>query len=60
VKAGAEAIPLTGYVVPPIESVLGPGGWMALAAGILLLMLGLVALVVPAWRGRTGATRSSG
>jgi hypothetical protein len=48
------------YVVPPIESVLGPGGWMALAAGILLLMLGLVALVVPAWRGRTGATRSSG
>lgn len=58
VKAGAEAIPLKGYVVPPIESVLGPGGWIALAAGLLLALLGLVALLVPAWRGRRGPGRA--
>lgn len=60
VKAGAEAIPLKGYVVPPIESVLGPGGWISLAAGILLVVLGVAGLVVPAWRGRGGAGRASG
>lgn len=60
VKAGAEAIPLKGYVVPPIESVLGPGGWISLVAGALLVVLGVAGLVLPAWRGRAGATRSSG
>lgn len=60
VKAGAEAIPLKGYVVPPIESVLGPGGWMSLVAGILLMVLGVAGLVLPAWRGRAGAARASG
>lgn len=55
VRAGAEAIPLKGYVVPPIESLIGAGAWVSLVAGSLLLLLGLVGLVVPAWRGRRGA-----
>lgn len=52
VKAAAADIPLKGYVVPPIESIIGPGGWMALAAGALLAAAGLVAVVMWAWRGR--------
>ncbi len=55
VRAGAEAIALKGYVVPPIESILGPGGWIALAAGLLMMAAGLLGLVVPAWRARRGA-----
>lgn len=52
VRAAAEDIPLKGYTVPPIESVVGPGGWMALVAGALLAAAGLVAVVAWAWRGR--------
>lgn len=56
VRRGAEAIPLRGYVVPPIESLIGPGAWMSLAAGALLVVLGVAGLVIPAWRGRRRAT----
>jgi hypothetical protein len=52
VRAGAEAIPLKGYVVPPIESIVGPGTWVALLAGVTIVALGLVGLLVPAWRRR--------
>ena len=52
VRTAAEEIPLTGYTVPPIESVIGPGAWMALVAGALLAVAGLVAVVAWAWRGR--------
>ncbi len=52
VRAGAASIPLKGYRVPPIESSVGPGTWIALAAGAALALVGLVALVVPAWRAR--------
>jgi len=52
VKGAAADIPLEGYVVPPIESIAGPGGWMALAAGALLAVAGFVAVVTWAWRGR--------
>jgi hypothetical protein len=52
VRAGAEAIPLKGYVVPPIESIVGPGAWMALGAGAAVVAVGLVGLLVPAWRRR--------
>lgn len=58
VRRGAESIPLVGYVVPPIESLVGPGAWMALVAGALLLLIGLAGLVVPAWRGRRHARRA--
>lgn len=56
VKAAAADIPLTGYVVPPIESIVGPGGWIALAAGALLALAGLVAVVTWAWRVRRRGT----
>ncbi len=52
VRAGAAAIPLKGYRVPLIESMVGPGTWLALAAGALLALVGLVGVVVPAWRAR--------
>ncbi len=52
VRAGAESIPLQGYIVPTIESVVGPGAWLTLVAGIVLLLVGLAGLVVPAWRAR--------
>lgn len=55
VRRGAEAIPLKGYRVPPIESIIGPGAWLVLAAGAALVVLGLVGLVVPAWRARRRA-----
>jgi len=58
VRRGAEAIPLEGYVVPPIESIIGPGAWLSLVAGALLLAVGLAGLVVPAWRGRRRAGRA--
>lgn len=58
VKAAAADIPLTGYVVPPIESIIGPGGWMALASGALLAAAGLVAVITWAWRGRRRAARA--
>ena len=51
-RAGAAAIPLKGYRVPLIESMVGPGAWLALTAGALLALVGLVGLVVPAWRAR--------
>jgi predicted membrane metal-binding protein len=43
---------LKGYRVPLIESMVGPGTWLALTAGALLALVGLVGLVVPAWRAR--------
>ena len=52
VRAAAAAIPLKGYRVPLIESMVGPGTWLALAAGALLALVGLVGVVVPAWRAR--------
>lgn len=52
VKAGAAQIPIRGYRVPLIESTVGPGTWLALGAGAALALLGLVALVGPAWRAR--------
>lgn len=52
VKAGAEAIPLKGYVVPQIQSIVGPGAWMALIGGVVLALIGLVAVVAGAWSGR--------
>ncbi len=52
IRAGAQSIPLTGYVVPRIESMIGPGVWMALIAGLLLALTGLVGIVVPGWRRR--------
>lgn len=52
VSEAAADIPLEGYVVPRIESVVGPGGWMALAGGVLLAIAGLVAVVTWAWSGR--------
>jgi hypothetical protein len=52
VRAGAESIPLKGYVVPPIESIVGPGAWMALGAGAAAVVLGLIGLLMPAWRRR--------
>lgn len=52
VRAGAESIPLKGYVVPEIQSIMGPGGWMALVAGATVAAVGLMGLVVPAWRRR--------
>ena len=55
VRAGAESIPLTGYVVPPIESIVGPGVWIALGAGAAAGVLGLMGLIVPAWRRRRAA-----
>ena len=55
VRAGAESIPLKGYVVPPIESIVGPGAWMALCAGAAVVVLGLIGLLVPAWRRRRAA-----
>jgi hypothetical protein len=55
VRAGAESIPLKGYVVPSIESIVGPGAWVALVAGVLLTLVGLVGVVVPSWRRRRGA-----
>ena len=54
VRAGAESIPLKGYVVPSIESIVGPGAWVALVAGVLLTLVGLVGVVVPSWRRRRG------
>ena len=51
-RAGAARIPLKGYRVPPIESSVGAGTWLALVAGTALAVVGLVALVVPAWRAR--------
>ena len=51
-RAGAAAIPLKGYRVPLIESMVGPGTWLALAAGAVLALAGLVGVVVPAWRAR--------
>ena len=55
VRAGAESIPLKGYVVPSIESIVGPGAWVALVAGVLLTLVGLVGVVVPSWRRRRTA-----
>lgn len=52
VLAGAASIPLKGYQVPLIESSVGVGTWLALVAGALLFLAGLVALVVPVWRAR--------
>ena len=52
VRAGAASIPLKGYRVPLIESAVGPGTWIALIAGALLLLVGLAGVVVPAWRAR--------
>ena len=52
VNAAAADIPLKGYVVPPIESIVGPGGWIALVAGALLAVAGLAAVVAWAWAGR--------
>ena len=51
-RAGAAAIPLKGYRVPLIESMVGPGTWLALTAGAVLALVGLVGVVVPAWRAR--------
>lgn len=51
-RAGAAAIPLKGYRVPLIESMVGPGTWLALTAGAALALAGLIGLVVPAWRAR--------
>ena len=51
-RAGAAAIPLKGYRVPLIESMVGPGTWLALVAGALLVVAGLIGVVVPAWRAR--------
>lgn len=59
VKAAAADIPLKGYVVPPIESIVGPGGWMALAAGALLALAGLVAVIAWAWAGRRRTGRAA-
>lgn len=60
VKAGAESIPLQGYVVPAIRSVVGPGTWITLIGGVALLLVGVLGLVLPAWRGRRrgGAARA--
>ncbi len=55
VRAGAESIPLKGYVVPPIESIVGPGAWVVLGAGAAIVIVGLAGLVGPAWRRRRGA-----
>lgn len=54
VEAAAAKIPLPGYTVPPIESVVGPGGWIALVAGALLALAGLIAVVTGAWRAARG------
>jgi hypothetical protein len=55
VRAGAESIPLPGYVVPEIQSIVGPGAWMAFSGGVLLALVGLGALVASAWRRRSAA-----
>lgn len=52
VRAGARAIPLPGYMVPLIQSAIGPGVWVTLAGGALLVAVGLVALVGSTWRAR--------
>lgn len=52
VKAGAKAIDLRGYRVPLIESGVGPGTWIALTAGALLVLAGLLGVIIPAWRAR--------
>jgi hypothetical protein len=52
VAAGAKVIDLKGYRVPLIESAVGAGTWLALVAGAALALVGLVAVVVPAWRAR--------
>ncbi len=52
VRAAAASIPLKGYRVPLIESSVGVGTWLALLAGALLFLVGLVALVAPVWRAR--------
>ena len=54
VRAGAAAIPLKGYRVPLIESSVGPGTWLALIAGMLLALVGLLSVIIPAWRARRG------
>ena len=57
VRAGAAAIPLKGYRMPPIESSVGPGTWLALIAGLLLTLVGLLSVIIPAWRSRRGTAR---
>lgn len=52
VRAGARSIPLPGYMVPLIQSAIGPGVWVTLAGGALLVAVGLVALVGSTWRVR--------
>lgn len=52
VSAGAKAIDLRGYRVPLIESAVGAGTWLALAAGALLVLAGLAGVIIPAWRAR--------
>jgi hypothetical protein len=56
VTAAAAGIPLKGYVVPPIESIIGAGAWISLVAGALLLVVSLGAVIISAWRGRRGPT----
>ena len=57
VRAGAAAIPLKGYRKAPIESSVGPGTWLALIAGLLLTLVGLLSVIIPAWRSRRGTAR---
>jgi len=52
VGAAADSIPLKGYLMPLIESSVGAGTWLALLAGALLFLVGLVALVAPVWQAR--------
>ncbi|MSO43908.1 MAG: hypothetical protein EXQ74_01145 [Thermoleophilia bacterium] len=55
VQAGADSIPLRGYVMPVIESTVGAGAWMTLTAGLLTGILGLAQILIPVWRARPGA-----
>jgi len=55
VRAGARSIPLPGYVVPLIESTIGPGVWVTLAGGAVLAAVGLATLVWSTWRRRARA-----